>query len=620
VKERGRIYSAIVDAAGTWKVLLDAEASAGPFTISAYTETATITLHDVLFGDIFNGTEEMKKASQYHQIRVFTADRQFSKQPLTDLKAVAEMWSLPSNDSLGHTWQYFSAVCWLYGKYLYEHFGVPVGLIDTVWGGTPVEAWMSKDALAKCGLTPQGFDAAVGGAGDNGELWNAMVHPFLPMTIYGVIWDQGESDAGPVSKRNNYNCTFPAMIDDWRGKFSNTSGGQTNATFPFGFVQIGAKFKDATVSSGFPDIRWQQTADYGYVPNPRMKNVFMAVSVDLPDFTSPYAPVHTRDKQDVAYRLFLGGLSVAYGVPTLFQGPLPIKMTQLADSLVLDYGTTWTLQVLQREGFEFELIPNMPESDSFWTVEGVRVCGGDWGLVAGVGGLWRESGACGGSQGFAEGDRGLWRGSGACGGSRGFVAGLGGLWRDSGACGRTLGASGRSWGLVEGVRGLWRDSGTCGGTRGGACGGSRGLVEGVGGFRRDSGGLWRDMGGLVAGVGGLWRESGGLVAGVGACGWESGVCGGTRGGLWRDSGGLWRGRRLVVGLVGLWRDSGGLVAGLGGLVAGLGGLVAGLGGLLVGVRGLWRESGACGGGRGLVAGVGGLWRDSGGLWRDSGGL
>lgn len=49
-------------------------------------------------------------------------------------------------------WTHFSAVCWLYGKLLFEELGYPIGLIDTNWGGTPVEAWSSPDALAKCGL------------------------------------------------------------------------------------------------------------------------------------------------------------------------------------------------------------------------------------------------------------------------------------------------------------------------------------------------------------------------------------------------------------------------------------------------------------------------------------
>jgi len=44
----------------------------------------------------------------------------------------------------------FSAVCWLYGKYLSQHLNYPLGLIETNWGGTAIEAWSSPDALAVC--------------------------------------------------------------------------------------------------------------------------------------------------------------------------------------------------------------------------------------------------------------------------------------------------------------------------------------------------------------------------------------------------------------------------------------------------------------------------------------
>lgn len=47
---------------------------------------------------------------------------------------------------------YFSAVCWLYAKYLHKYINYPLGMIDTTWGGTPVEAWSSAEALAKCGI------------------------------------------------------------------------------------------------------------------------------------------------------------------------------------------------------------------------------------------------------------------------------------------------------------------------------------------------------------------------------------------------------------------------------------------------------------------------------------
>ena len=54
-------------------------------------------------------------------------------------------------DSVGHSdWTYFSAVCWLYGKYLWQHRKYPIGLVATSWGGTPIEAWSSYDAYHTC--------------------------------------------------------------------------------------------------------------------------------------------------------------------------------------------------------------------------------------------------------------------------------------------------------------------------------------------------------------------------------------------------------------------------------------------------------------------------------------
>ena len=52
----------------------------------------------------------------------------------------------------GPQWQYFSAVCWLYGRFLYEQLDIPIGLIAPVWGGTPIEPWSSQAALKKCGI------------------------------------------------------------------------------------------------------------------------------------------------------------------------------------------------------------------------------------------------------------------------------------------------------------------------------------------------------------------------------------------------------------------------------------------------------------------------------------
>ncbi|XP_017951429.1 sialate O-acetylesterase isoform X2 [Xenopus tropicalis] len=133
----------------------------------------------------------------------------------------------------------------------------------------------------------------------------------------------GEQNTG--MNTDLYNCTFPALIEDWRLSFHEGTNGQTDRYFPFGFVQL-STYQKSQQNDNYPVIRWHQTADYGYAPNPKMNNTFMAVAMDLGDDNSPYGCVHPRDKQTVAYRLYLGARAIAYGEKNVpFQGPFPTK-------------------------------------------------------------------------------------------------------------------------------------------------------------------------------------------------------------------------------------------------------------------------------------------------------
>lgn len=153
-----------------------------------------------------------------------------------------------------------------------------------------------------------------------------------------------------------YNCTFPALIEDWRQTFHLGSQGQTERLFPFGFVQLSAVLLDEFSDDRFPQIRWHQTADLGYVPNLKMPNTFMAVAMDLGDRNSPFGSIHPRDKQTVAYRLHLGARAVAYGEKTLaFQGPLPEKMELLADEGLLSVTYSQEIEVQRQDDKIFEM-------------------------------------------------------------------------------------------------------------------------------------------------------------------------------------------------------------------------------------------------------------------------
>ncbi|XP_034023873.1 sialate O-acetylesterase [Thalassophryne amazonica] len=331
---------------GVWLVTLDPVEAGGPYNVTAAFPGGTATLMDVLFGDvwlcggqsnmcfetskIFNASEELALAAKYPQVRFFKVALKRSKTELTDLIQVGLPWSVPTASGLAPV----SAVCWLFGRYMYEVLKYPIGLVQSCWGGTVVEAWSSSRALEQCGLElPNDTSNEV-----NSVLWNSMIHPLVNMTLKGAIWYQGESNA--IYNRDNYSCSFPAMIDDWRMTFHQGSGEQTAKEFPFGFVQL-STYKKASIDDSFPRIRWHQTADIGFVPNPKMQRTFMAVAMDLPDETSPYDPIHPRDKQDVAYRLTLGARAVAYNEKNVtFLGPFPHQMLLTQTYINITYDQT----------------------------------------------------------------------------------------------------------------------------------------------------------------------------------------------------------------------------------------------------------------------------------------
>ncbi|XP_042332968.1 sialate O-acetylesterase [Sceloporus undulatus] len=373
IKEAAKVHAVTK----VWKVLLSPMPQGGPYSLelrqSYKQEVSNVTLNDVYFGDvwlcsgqsnmemtvsqIFNASQELAEAIQYPLVRVFAAALVESDEELEELEAINLQWSVPTAENLGHgDFSYFSAVCWLFGRHLFDTLQYPIGLIDSTWGGTPIEAWSSKRALQECGISTDLKRNIslyrIAGPKDSSVLWNSMIHPFINMTLHGVIWYQGEENT--VMNTDLYNCTFPSLIEDWRKGFHKGSKGQTQRYFPFGFVQLCTN-RNVVQNDSFPRIRWHQTADYGYVPNTKMPNTFMAVTIDLGDENSPYGSIHPRDKQTVAYRLHLGALAVAYGKKFLvYQGPYPQMVQVDADHELINvtYNEPIVLRQLDNKIFE----------------------------------------------------------------------------------------------------------------------------------------------------------------------------------------------------------------------------------------------------------------------------
>ncbi|XP_035678566.1 sialate O-acetylesterase-like isoform X1 [Branchiostoma floridae] len=376
---------------GVWKVALDPMPPGGPYRIQGVHDTnGTLQrnfLEDVMFGDVwvcsgqsnmeftvsqaFNAQQAIAEAANFPNIRLFTVERMQSDKPLYDLDKILQHWSVASSDSVGGAaWKYFSAVCWFYGRELYNHLGYPIGLVATSYSGTPIETWSPPQVLEDCNITHNYREESdvlvdaglVGWPSEHSVLWNAMIHPLLNMTIKGAIWYQGESN---TRHPDTYSCSFPGMIDSWRKEWYMGTGGQTDRHFPFGFVQISTETPNV-IKLGYPAIRWHQTADYGYVPNPAMPNVFMAVAVDLVDPDSPFGSIHPRYKEDVASRLVLGARAVAYNeTDVVFQGPHPVSVDVDPERKTVrrDYPKSQNITVKSNDGFEVCCSRNLSQCD-----------------------------------------------------------------------------------------------------------------------------------------------------------------------------------------------------------------------------------------------------------------
>jgi sialate O-acetylesterase len=150
------------DESGNWKTKIKTTAAGGPYELVFQTRDTTITVKDVLLGEVWlcsgqsnmemtlkgwppsdtinNSAREIASAD-FPLIRMFTVPRNTSVEPITNCKA---SWNLCSPQNAGS----FSATAYFFGKKLHQELGVPVGLIHSSWGGTPAQSWISKEYVS----------------------------------------------------------------------------------------------------------------------------------------------------------------------------------------------------------------------------------------------------------------------------------------------------------------------------------------------------------------------------------------------------------------------------------------------------------------------------------------
>jgi len=266
---------------------------------------------DFSMNNILDSENEMTISASYEAVRFTRVNLMTADEEMSDIWGGLNIpWSKPSDWGLN----YMSAVCFLYGRLLHDKLQVPIGLIQSSWGGTPVESWTPSSALEACG-TPGSPNFGQSVQNEDSQLWHAMIAPLTRLNIAGAIWYQGETNALNYNT-DFYGCNFSKMIEVWRQMWAERTNGETAIDFPFGFVELGTnreQVSDSYPNGLWPLLRWYQTSEVGSVPNQRMPNTFMATAMDTHDPDSPFGAIHPRDKLTVASRLAWAGLNQAYG-------------------------------------------------------------------------------------------------------------------------------------------------------------------------------------------------------------------------------------------------------------------------------------------------------------------
>lgn len=155
VRFNGKVYKTTADAAGNWDVHLPPTKAGGPYNIDI-TAGNKITLHDILFGDVWfcSGQSNMVHQMNIHDV-TYAHDIAIANDPQIRQFLVPTLTSLPGPQANLPTGYWtpavkeavrpFSAVAYFFAKKIYEKYNVPIGIINASVGGTPIEAWMSEE-------------------------------------------------------------------------------------------------------------------------------------------------------------------------------------------------------------------------------------------------------------------------------------------------------------------------------------------------------------------------------------------------------------------------------------------------------------------------------------------
>jgi len=298
---------------------------------------------------------EIADAKNYPLIRLFGVRHVTAAKPLDDTTGA---WQVCGPETVAS----FSGVGYFYGRKLHKARKVPVGLINTSWGGTPAEAWTAEPSLKTVGFLAKAVDgwnqrvkawdpkaaaekhakqlaqwqkaaAKARAQGKTpprkprapqdpaksphrpGSLYNGMIAPIVPYGIAGAIWYQGESNGGRAWQ---YRTLLPLMISNWRADWQQ-------GIFPFLIVEL-ANFLPVQAEPVQDDATWPFLRE-AQAATLSLPNTALASAIDIGEAKD----IHPKNKQEVGRRLALAARAVAYKEKIVYAGPA-LRSIRLAGS------------------------------------------------------------------------------------------------------------------------------------------------------------------------------------------------------------------------------------------------------------------------------------------------
>ena len=299
---------------GKFMVRIPTVAAGGPYTLTFNDGDKTV-LSNILLGEVWfcsgqsnmempmegftnqpveGATKVIATAKPSRDIRMVTVTKCASLKE--EERPAGGSWEENTPEAVAKT----SATAYFFADMLEQILGVPVGLLITDWGGTPIEAWVDR-ATIESGFASE-FDLSFldGSALPESAskqpctLFNGQVSPLIPYTFKGMLWYQGCDNR---HRAEQYTRLQPAYVKMMREKFDNPDA-------PFYFVQL-APYKYSLPTKfhqGYINEAQEKTLDL--IPNSGM-----ATTLDIGEFGT----IHPCKKQPVGERLALLALQDTYG-------------------------------------------------------------------------------------------------------------------------------------------------------------------------------------------------------------------------------------------------------------------------------------------------------------------